>query len=200
VKCALDANYVRLAFAPHSTLLFTFVDGEHEMRELAGVVGGSSTGVDAYIERPFAFPVASRFSTGAYGVLYAANSIHTAVRETAYHLAQFFASGNAPESERRRTRLRLRMRGTVEELRRANNPRVDPAIYDPNDYASAQRLGAQLRPKRLGVGFDSVRNLHGGTCVGAFTPSLVARAAIVGEMSLVWNGRRFTEAHDITPI
>src|SRR5262249_40439065 len=46
-----------------------------------------------WVMAPFTYrnPKGSRFSNGSYGVYYAANDLPTAVKETAYHFAQFAA-------------------------------------------------------------------------------------------------------------
>jgi hypothetical protein len=142
----------------------------------------------------------SRFSDGSYGVLYVANSLITAVRESAYHLARFFADGNAPESQTRRVRLEMHVRGEVTDIRRSVRARINAAIYDPDDYRMSQEYGRKIRARSHALHYDSVRNRHGGRCVGAFIPEVVTHSAIVGEVGLVWNGQRFAEAHEIVPL
>jgi hypothetical protein len=199
----LNERLVRLAFPLRSAALDALVDTEaerHALRALQSLTAPPADTARAYIERPFVFPGVSRFSDGTYGVLYAANSLITALRESAYHLARIYTDGNAPPMETRRTRLSMRMRGRAEDIRRSVDATVAPEVYDPRDYTVSQQFGAKARAKVQAIHFDSVRNAHGGRCVGAFTPSIVHGARITGQTTLVWDGERFSEEHVITPL
>jgi len=134
-------------------------------------------------------------------MLYAANSLTTAVRETAHHLARVFADGSAPRQDTRKKKLAIDFSGNVQDIRAAIDANVPKGIYDPNDYRASRTFGREQRAKNVAaLHFDSVRNKHGGHCVGAFTRDVVKRAAILGDVALVWDGRRFIEAHEISAI
>lgn len=199
----LDDTFTRLAYPQQTPALRDLSATPEEGRQILALLrltGAVSDDADAYVHRPFALPAVSRFSDGSYGVLYVANSLITAVRESAYHLARFFADGSAPETQTRRTRLEMQVYSRVTDVRRSVRPRVSAAIYDPDDYRAAQEYGRKMRARSHALHYDSVRNRHGGHCVGAFVPDVVKRAAVVGEIALVWNGQRFVEAHEITPL
>ncbi len=198
----LDDTFTRLAYPLQTPALLALSEtpDKRQILALLQLTGPVSAGADAYVELPFQFPTVSRFSDGSYGVLYAANSLITAVRESAHHLARFFADGNAPESQTRRTRLEMHVRGRVTDIRRGVRPQLDAAIYDPDDYRVAQKYGRKARARTHALHYDSVRNRHGGHCVGAFKPETIVGAAIAGEVGLVWNGQRFVEAHEIVPL
>jgi hypothetical protein len=199
----LDDTFTRLAYPVQTPALLALGENPEERRQILALLtltGPVSVDADAYVRRPFEFPTISRFSDGNYGVLYAANSLITAVRESAYHLGRFFADGSAPETQTRRMRLEMHVRSKVTDIRRSVRPRVNAAIYDPDDYRVAQDYGRKVRARTHALHYDSVRNRHGGHCVGAFVPEVVARAAVVGEVGLVWNGQRFVEAHEIVPL
>lgn len=199
----LDDTFTRLAYPLQTPALLALSENAQEQRQILALLqltGPVSADALAYVRRPFEFPTVSRFSNGSYGVLYAANSLITAVRESAYHLARFFSDGNAPATQTRRTRLEMHVRGRVADIRRSVRPRLNAAIYDPDDYRAAQDYGRKVRTRSHALHYDSVRNRHGGHCVGAFVPDMVVSAAIVGEVGLVWNGQRFVEAHEIVPL
>lgn len=199
----VDDIFTRLAYPLQSPALLALSETAEEHRQILALLqltGPVSADADSYVRRPFEFPTVSRFSDGSYGVLYAANSLITAVRESAHHLARFFADGNAPETQTRRTRLEMHVRSRITDIRRSVRPRLNSAIYDPDDYSVAQDYGRKVRARTHALHYDSVRNRHGGHCVGAFVPEVVAGAAIVGEVGLVWNGQRFVEAHEIVPL
>lgn len=199
----LDDTFTRLAYPLQTPALLALAQTPEEQRDILALLqltGPVSAGADAYVRRPFDLPTVSRFSDGSYGVLYAANSLITAVRESAHHLARFFADGNAPETQTRRTRLEMYVRTRVIDIRRSVRPRLNAAIYDPDDYRIAQDYGRKVRTRTHALHYDSVRNRHGGHCVGAFVPEVVVGAAIAGEVGLVWNGQRFVEAHEIVPL
>ena len=196
----LSAAFVRLAYPLQSAALSALADNEVDRRALRELIGSVRESADAYIQRPFDVPAASRFSDGSYGVLYAADSLDTAVAETAYHLKRIFADGNAPPQDTRKKHLALSLKGKVRDIRRSVDAAILPAIYDPIDYRESQAFGREQHTAVGGLHYDSVRNREGGHCVGAFAPTLVNKATIVGDIALVWNGRDFTELHDITTL
>lgn len=202
----LDASFVRLAYPLRSTAVESLADSADDLKELTALVAHARTTsadqtVRGYITRPFEVPYPSRFSDGSYGVLYAANSLTTAVRETAHHLARIFADGNAPKQDTRKKKLAIDIAGNVRDIRAAVDTNVPTNIYDPNDYRASRAFGREQRENRIaGLHFDSVRTEHAGHCVGAFTPDIVKRATIIGDVALVWDGKRFIEEHDISAI
>lgn len=202
----LNAPFVRIAYPLRSAAVTSLVDNANELNALTVLIARARTTspdetIDGYVMRPFEFPNASRFSDGSFGVLYAANSVTTAVRETAHHLARIFSDGNAPKQFTQKKKLALDIAGDVDDIRVAIDTRVAANIYDPDDYRASQKFGRDQHAKHvLGLHFDSVRNARDGHCVGAFTPGLVKHATIVGDVALVWDGQRFTEEHDISAI
>jgi hypothetical protein len=112
----------------------------------------------------------SRFSDGSYGVYYAARSLETAVRETAFHRGRFLAATNEPPCE-------VDMRAYVG---RPLKPFLDiraaryAALHDPDDYATPQQFAQPLRDKgHWGFVYRSVRHA-GGECIAAFKPQAVS--------------------------
>lgn len=131
----------------------------------------------------------SRFSDGAFGVLYAGNVFEVALFETIHHHAGFMA----------RTRERAGWASQFREIvltvdARLHDWRNHGSRYrgalDPDDYAGGQALGARLRVDGSdGVVYPSVRR-HGGECVGLFYPDCAANPSQGRHLDYHWDGMR----------
>lgn len=124
----------------------------------------------SWVMAPFCHLSPSRFSSGSYGVYYAAKSLITSVRETAFHFARFLTATNEP----RGTVLEMRvlfsegLDARLVDLRRGHN-----AEHDPDDYAPAQVLAQGVRQQgALGIVYRSVRD-PGGLCLAVFKPKAI---------------------------
>lgn len=133
--------------------------------------------VAAAIEWPFEHPSRSRFSAGAFGVWYGAESIETTVRETVYHfrkdtLASAIATASTkPIIQERRVHL-VRCDALLVDLR-AQSGR-EPRLLHPDDYSTCQILGAELKRSGMpGVLTYSARHPQ-AEIVAVFTPTVLA--------------------------
>ncbi|MDQ2680491.1 MAG: RES family NAD+ phosphorylase [Candidatus Eremiobacteraeota bacterium] len=199
----LNERCVRLAFPLRSLVCDTLVDTAEErsaLRTLANVTGATPGNPRAYIQASFMYPGPSRFSDGTFGVLYCANSAATALHESSYHLSKIYRDGNAPTMKTGRVRLALQLRGRTADIRRSVEPHISFKYYDPIDYSAAQVFGAQMREQTNSVHYDSIRNKHGGHCIGSFGPEMVLGVRVVGSTQLVWDGSHFVEEHIIGTI
>lgn len=131
----------------------------------------------------------SRFSDGAYGVLYAGKEFETALFETMHHHARFMARTNEEKGWTSQFReIVLDVEGTLHDLR-AGTPDVQVALA-PDDYSASQALAATLRQGGSdGLVYPSVR-FAGGECVGLFYPDLAANAVQGRHLDYHWNGER----------
>ncbi|OEY65063.1 RES family NAD+ phosphorylase [Marinobacter sp. X15-166B] len=117
-------------------------------------------------------PDGSRFSNGAYGMLYIADTMDTAVAEVEYHQVSYLGKVEGLKFDR------LVFRGLAcsfggEFIHDATTLPVSHAIYHPTDYTASRALGGQLRADGSeGLQYWSVRN-PGATCWGLFTPKNV---------------------------
>jgi hypothetical protein len=134
----------------------------------------------------------SRFSDGSYGVYYAARTLETAVRETAYHRARFLGSTQEPAGE-------IDMRAYVG---RPVKPYLDvramkyDALHDPNDYAKSQAFAKPLRDAgEWGLAYRSVRH-EGGECIVAFKPQAVSIPIAGSALAYVWAGTRISKVYE----
>ena len=131
----------------------------------------------------------SRFSAGAYGVLYVADRFEVALSETIHHHALFMAATAQPPGWTSQFReIVLAVAGRLHDLR--GGARALGSVLDPDDYRPGQVLGAQLRAAGSeGVVYPSQRH-RGGQCVGLFYPDLAANAAQGRHLDYHWDGTR----------
>lgn len=133
----------------------------------------------------------SRFSDGSYGVYYAARTLETAVRETAYHRARFLAATREAPGE-------VDMRAYVG---RPLKPYLDvrgaqyAKLHDPKDYAASQAFAKPLRDAgEWGLVYRSVRH-PGGECIAAFRPQAVSIPVAGAALAYVWDGERIAKVY-----
>jgi hypothetical protein len=131
----------------------------------------------------------SRFSAGAFGVLYVADRFEVALSETIHHHALFMAAtAQAPGWTSQFREIVLDVRGALHDLR-GGDPAFAPAL-DPDDYRASQALGAQLRAAGSeGVAYPSQRHAD-GQCVGLFYPDLAANPVQGRHLDYHWDGAR----------
>jgi RES domain len=129
----------------------------------------------------------SRFSNGAYGVLYAGDRFEVALIETIHHHARFMARTKEPAGWTSQFReLVLDVDASLHDLRGDTYA----AALDPDDYAASQALGAQLHTGGSdGIVYPSVRS-PGGECVGLFYPDLAANPVQGRHLDYHWDGAR----------
>ncbi|EKM98105.1 MULTISPECIES: RES family NAD+ phosphorylase [unclassified Acidocella] len=131
----------------------------------------------------------SRFSTGAYGVLYAARTYETALLETIHHHARFMAQTGQPSGWTSQFReLVLDIQASLHDLR--GGPAALMPVLDPDDYTMAQQLAAALRGRGSeGLVYPSRRDPD-GVCVGLFYPDLVSPPVQGRHLDYHWDGAR----------
>lgn len=140
-------------------------------------------------------PKGSRFSSGAYGVYYAASELEIAIAETAHHFEAFARdSGDPPRMEDMRVLLGS-VAADLEEVGALAEPERT-AVLDPDSYAASQPYGAGLRAGgSQGVVYPSVRRA-GGECIGAFSPRAVAIPRQERHLKYRWDGVRMDRYFD----
>lgn len=140
-------------------------------------------------------PEGSRFTSGEYGVYYAAKVIDTAIAETRFHRARFLAATNEPPIE-------IDMRSYASDLEAAAHDlrglqEALPAVYDPGpaNYGAAQTLAGKLRDKGSnGIVYDSVRD-PGGECAAIFRPPVLSPVRQGPHLCYVWDGDAITSVY-----
>lgn len=146
----------------------------------------------SYLMAPFTHVSAdrpSRFSEGAFGVLYAGDRFEVALFETAYHHGRFMARTSEAAGWTSQFReIILGVTGNLQDLRGDNRAYAD--VLDPDDYTVAQALGGQLHESGAdGIVYPSVRS-ENGECVGIFYPDLAASPMQGRHLDYHWDGER----------
>ncbi len=140
-------------------------------------------------------PNGSRFSDGSYGVLYAGNSLATAVAETAYHFEQFARdSADAPRRETMRV-LVGHIDATFHDLESLAASRL-ARLLAPDSYDASRAFGRTLRDAGSnGLHYPSVRH-QPGRCIAAFRPSVVGIFQQSRHLDYEWDGVRVRRYFD----
>jgi RES domain-containing protein len=131
----------------------------------------------------------SRFSAGAFGVLYVADRFEVALAETIHHHALFMAAtAQAPGWTSQFREIILDVAAELHDLR-GDDPTFAP-VLDPDDYRPGQALGAWLRAAdSQGVVYPSQRHPD-GQCVGLLYPDLASNAVQGRHLDYHWDGAR----------
>ena len=163
--------------------------GNLDLVPAARRIGGPGA---SYLMAPFthvSFDRPSRFTSGGYGVLYAADRFETALAETIHHHARFMARTAEPEGWTSQFREIL-----LEVELEAHDLRGDPARFgealSPDSYVESQALAADLRSTGAnGIVYPSCRQ-PSGACVALFYPDLAANPVQGRHLAYHWNGAR----------
>jgi len=131
----------------------------------------------------------SRFSDGAFGVLYVGESFETALFETIHHHGRFMARTQEPPGWTSQFReLLLSVSASLHDLR--GEVLGESALLLAEGYEAGQGLGARLRAAGSdGVAYPSVRR-PGGQCVGLFWPDLASNPVQSRHLDYHWDGAR----------
>jgi RES domain-containing protein len=153
----------------------------------------------SYVMAPFTHvnPKGSRFSSGAYGLYYCAESLETAVVETVYHFQKFARESSDPERYEDMRVLVGAVDHEFHDVSTVSQQRL-ASIMDPDSYADSRPFGADLREKDSpGVVYPSARR-SGGECVGALWPNVVGIPKQERHLKYHWNGERVGRFFDYT--
>ena len=138
----------------------------------------------------------SRFSSGRYGVFYAARERATAMAETRHHHGRFLAATQEGPLHLPMRLYSVLVEAKLNDLRPADA--VPAAVFHPDDYGPAQALGARLHAAgSAGVVYRSVRHER-GQCVGLFKPRGASRCLHAAYLLYAWDGARFTDVYEKT--
>lgn len=128
----------------------------------------------------------SRFSDGAFGIYYAADSVDAAAAEICYHRRRWYAENRlAPRVDTFRCYVGRVVR-TLVDIRDEAAPRP---LHDPNSWRAAQAFGALARAgKHWGIRYRSVR-ARDGECVALLRPPAISPVIQGRHLDLAWDGR-----------
>ena len=134
----------------------------------------------------------SRFSDGGYGVYYAARSLETAVRETAYHRGRFLASTNEAPGE---VDMRAYAGRPVKPFLDVRGPQF-ASLHGPDDYATPQAFAKPIQQRGdWGLVYRSVRH-EGGECIAALRPQAVSIPVPGAALAYVWDGAQIAKVYE----
>lgn len=155
-------------------------------------------------ERPFGIPGASyaiapfahvnsegsRFSGGAFGILYAAIDTETAIAETRYHQQKYFQ--NLENLDFDNLVMRALKVTFSAELVNIYKPEVIKKLHHPDDYSESQKFGNQIKKNNKdGITYGSVRN-ENKQCFAIFTPKLIHEIKQTDHYDYKWDGSKIS--------
>jgi len=153
-------------------------------------------GIDGvnYVTAPFTHinPDGSRFSQGEFGVLYLADTIKTAIKETLYHQQKYFQNIQGLHYDTVDMRcLKVTFSANVVDCSKVEG------IGESEDYSKPRILGAELK-KNAEQGFQylSVRN-QGSTCWGLFSPIHVSKAIQTKHFEFIFDGKSISKVREL---
>jgi len=140
-------------------------------------------------------PEGSRFSDGTWGVFYAAHSVATAVEETVYHRERFLAATAEPACDIQMRCYRTSIDSRLHDIRGGWI-----AAHDPERYVASVALARELRAvDSNGIVYDSARH-HGGECLAAFHPDVVAPCVQAQHLVYRWDGARIVQVLTVSEL
>ena len=153
----------------------------------------------SYLMAPFTHVSAdrpSRFSDGAFGVLYVGDRLEVALFETVHHHQRFMARTNEPAGWTSQFReITLDVDARLHDLR-GGDDRFHAAL-DPDEYRAGQALGARLRASGSdGLVYPSLR-YPGGQCVGLSYPDGAETPVQGRNLDYHWDGARVDLYRDL---
>ena len=126
----------------------------------------------------------TRFSSGDYGVFYAAQDFLTALYEVAYHRGKFHNATSDPPLRTEERVLKGSIDATLHDIR--GNEWND--CYHSTDYSKSQKLAAELRNQQSdGIVYNSVRRPEGEN-FAAFWPNVMGLPIQTSHINYRWNG------------
>ena len=139
-------------------------------------------------------PEGSRFSSGRYGVFYAARDLDTAIAETKHHRARFMRATAQSRMELDMRVYAIDLEGNFHDLR--GRQTAFPEVYRQDDYTAARILAMTLRKEGSnGIAYDSVRR-DGGECIAVFRPPFLSNARQERHLCYVWDGRQIVAVYE----
>jgi hypothetical protein len=131
-------------------------------------------------------PDGSRFTSGYFGVYYAAGDLDTAIAETKHHRARFMLATNEPPMELDMRVYTARLDANLHDIRGLQSRYR--ALYHPTNYSASQAVADELRQDGAdGIAYTSVRRPE-GECFAVFKPRLLSNCKQERHLCYVWDG------------
>ncbi|MEN9630415.1 MAG: hypothetical protein RJA10_3643 [Pseudomonadota bacterium] len=136
----------------------------------------------------------SRFSSGQWGMFYAARERATAIAETRFHHARFLAATAQGPMHLPMRLYQVAIDARLHDLR-PRQPAFD-ACHRPDSYVESRALASRLRAEgSVGVVYRSVRHAR-GQCVGLFSPQGAQRCVHAAYLLYAWDGQGFSDVYE----
>jgi hypothetical protein len=130
------------------------------------------------------------------GVYYAGESLQTAIAETVYHRARFFAETKEQPLLSENRVIEARIEGDLVDVFAAP-AKTRRAVLAPDSYSASFSFGARAYESgKDGVLYQSVRRPE-GTCVGIFRPRCVQGAHTTMYLGYRWDGKAIQDVFRI---
>lgn len=160
-------------------------------------------GIDgtSYVTAPFTHvnPDGSRFSDGSFGILYLADTVQTAIKETLYHQEKYFRNISELHYDTIDMRcLKIVFSAEVVDCTAMND------LYHSDDYSIPRAFGATLKKNNAqGIQYNSVRNMaekdssKKSICWGLFSPKYVSCAIQTKHFEFVFDGEKIPYVREL---
>jgi hypothetical protein len=144
-------------------------------------------------------PAGSRFSSGDFGVYYAAEDVQTAIAETRHHQQNYFSGIVGLKYDRLTMRcLKTQFTASLRDIR--GEYFKEHECYNKDNYSVSQQLGAFLKNNNdAGLTYNSVR-LAAKTCYALFSPSVIKDIIQTTHYEYIWDGEKIVVALETTEV
>jgi len=138
----------------------------------------------------------SRFGRGEWGVLYAGDTMDTAIAEVRYHIQRYLRRIEDVDYDDLQHRgLKVTFSADLLDIR---DHKQSDHWHHPDDYGPARELGDAIKKRGdAGVVFHSVRR-EGGTCYGLFSPRFVEAVVQAAHFTFTWTGSEISGVKKVT--
>jgi len=147
-----------------------------------------------YATAPFTHinPTGSRFSNGDFGILYLADTVETAIKETRYHQERYFQNIDGLHYDT----IDMRCLKAIFTAELVDATTIDE-IHHPDDYSASRKLGYTLKQSQEhGIKYHSVRN-HNALCWGLFSPIFIASIIQTKHYEFIFDGKSITAVREL---
>ncbi len=140
----------------------------------------------------------SRFSSGEYGIYYAAKDLTTAIKETIYHTERFLSFTNEPSGFH--TKRVLKGKRILKPLLDIRHPSHQD-LHHPDNIELARAFGAKVkRENGCGILYNSVRDQE-GECIAVFRPNAIELPIVQTQhLQYFWDGKKITNVVEISAV
>jgi len=139
----------------------------------------------------------NRFNGPNIGAYYAALSVETAIAETRYHRARFFAASN---EEPQKIDMRCYINQLSEPVLSLFDNKYKGLFNSGTDYTKSQAFAMDIRNDGIsGCHYPSVRDKE-GECIVAFKPNALTPVVQSKHYAYVWDGKTISDVYELNKV